>query len=244
MNLIIDVGNSNVKIALFQDNRLAESYTLNDLGLDFLSGIQNNNPDIKSVILCDVRNNAEEAAAWLKNHFPFFLRLTHETPVPVTNKYLTPQTLGYDRLAGVTGCSFLYPGKNILLIDAGTTITYDFINSDKEYLGGNISPGLQMRFKALNSYTGKLPLMEKKEFFSLLANNTGDAIVSGVQNRIMFEIDQYISRMKEDYPELVVILTGGDAFFFENKLKNAIFAIPDIVITGLHCILKHNFHEN
>ena len=129
---------------------------------------------------------------------------------------------------------------NILIIDAGTAITYDILTAEGKYLGGNISPGLEMRFKALNQFTGKLPKIEKVEFNKLYGQTTEQAIIAGVQNGFVFEVDSTITSFKEFYNNLKVIITGGDAEFFDKKLKNSFFVHFNLISLGLNRVLQHN----
>ena len=154
--------------------------------------------------------------------------------------YETPETLGKDRLAAVVGASFLKPGKDILVIDAGTAITYDFINSKKQYLGGNIAPGINLRLRSLHEFTQRLPLVQVNSESPLLGVDTNSALVSGALYGIVFEIDGYISTLKIKYPQLSVFLTGGSTFYFDTKLKSPIFAEKNLVLIGLNRILQYN----
>jgi type III pantothenate kinase len=166
--------------------------------------------------------------------------LSANTPLPIENRYLTKETLGKDRIAAVVGAYDLYPNQNLLVIDAGTAITYDFINEKGQYLGGNISPGIEMRFKALNYYTGKLPRVQPKEWNKLYGSTTEEAILGGVLNGVVFEVDKTIESFKEFYKNLKVIITGGDAEFFDNKLKNSFFVNFNLLALGLNRILEYN----
>jgi type III pantothenate kinase len=166
--------------------------------------------------------------------------LDRNTRLPIINNYKSKVSLGKDRIAAAVGANTIFPNSNVLVIDAGTALTFDFVSDNNEYMGGNISPGMQMRFKALKTFTSKLPLLDKSEEFYLTANNTNDAIISGVQSGIIFEMDSYINEYKKKYNDLKVILTGGDSFFFEYKLKNRIFAKPFLTAVGLNRILEYN----
>ncbi|HKL32104.1 MAG TPA: type III pantothenate kinase, partial [Tangfeifania sp.] len=161
-------------------------------------------------------------------------------PLPIENLYQTKDTLGKDRIAAVVGAFDLYPNTNVLVIDAGTAITFDIINEQGQYLGGNISPGLEMRFKALNKFTGRLPLVRKNDFDNLYGRTTEEAILAGVQHGIVFETDKAIETFKEFYNNLKVIITGGDAIFFDKKLKNSFFVHFNLTALGLNRILEHN----
>ncbi len=156
------------------------------------------------------------------------------------NCYKTPETLGKDRIAAAVGGFDLYPDTNLLIIDAGTAITYDIVNDKHQFLGGNISPGIEMRFKALHQFTGKLPLVKQQNFGKLYGTSTEEAIRAGVQNGVVFEIDKAIDTFKEFYKNLKVIITGGDAEFFDKKLKNSFFVNFNLTALGLNRILEYN----
>jgi len=172
-----------------------------------------------------------------------FIELTAATPVPINNLYKTPETLGKDRLAAVVGAHSLFPDKDVLVLDAGTALTIDFIDKGGNYHGGNISPGLNMRFRALHDYTQKLFLHKQTDDYQFLGDDSASAIVSGVQNGIIFEIDYYIDHFVKQFPELVTILTGGDVNFLVNKIKRRIFAEPNLVFIGLMKIIEFNINK-
>ena len=164
----------------------------------------------------------------------------------IRNQYKTPDTLGVDRLAAVIGAHKLYPGKSSLVIDAGTCITYDYIDAGGNYFGGSISPGLNMRYKALNYYTGALPLINADEKFDkIYGDDTRSAILSGVQNGIKYEVFGFVESYRANEPELNILLSGGDSIFFDTLLKNSIFAPyvknePYLVLRGLNAAIQNN----
>jgi type III pantothenate kinase len=166
--------------------------------------------------------------------------ISHKIKVPFTNDYLTPETLGYDRIALVSAAASQFPDKNVLVIDVGTCITYDFLNSEGHYKGGSISPGIDMRYKALNHFTEKLPLLDANTPQSLTGNSTQTSIHSGVINGVAFEIDGIIDAYKQENQDLTVILTGGNAHFLRDRLKNTIFANPNFLLEGLNFLLEQN----
>ena len=153
------------------------------------------------------------------------------------------ETLGKDRLAAAVGANYLQPGKDLLVIDAGTAITYELIDASGSYLGGNISPGMTTRFRALNLFTEKLPLVVEQEYIPLVGTDTETAIQAGVVNGIVCEMDGYIEMLRLKYPNLLVFLTGGHSFYFERRLKNSIFADINLVLTGLNRILEYNVED-
>ena len=154
--------------------------------------------------------------------------------------YKTPKTLGVDRIALASAAIQKYPKKNVLVIDAGTCITFDFISKDKEYLGGAISPGIQMRYKALHNFTAKLPLLDSGELTSFIGFDTESSIHSGVLNGVCNELDGVINQYSKKFRDLTVVLTGGDTNFLAKQLKSVIFAHPNFVLEGLHTILNYN----
>lgn len=235
MNLVVDYGNSSAKVAIFDQHELKEKHTFgqqDDLK-NFLS-----NSTAENFIISSVTADAEDISQSSKAINKFIL--SHTLPLPVKILYATPQTLGVDRLAASCGAVELFPEKNTLVIDAGTCITYDFTDSSKQYYGGSISPGLKMRFQAVHTFTARLPLVNPAENPELIGNSTETSIQSGIVNGTLSEIDGIIHRYKQKYPDLQVILCGGDGPFFENKLKASIFASPDLVLIGLNRVLTHN----
>ncbi|OIP01031.1 MAG: hypothetical protein AUJ98_05685 [Bacteroidetes bacterium CG2_30_33_31] len=237
MKLILDFGNSFQKCALIKDDLIAvssfENICLKDLK-QFVKG-----EEIDSVILSSVVNPIPEINSWLNNNFNF-IELSNLTKIPLVNKYLTPITLGKDRLASAVGASSLFPNSNVLAIDCGTAIKYDFVNNKNEYLGGGISPGLKIRFLSLHNFTDKLPL-ERNDFdVDLIGKDTATSIKSGVLNGAIAEVEGIINRYKEKFSDLKIVLTGGDMIYFEKSIKSIIFAEPNLVIRGLNKILDFN----
>jgi type III pantothenate kinase len=240
MNLVIDIGNTRTKFSVFNHGEEMISVPVVELSPAHIDLLQKEYPQIDKVIISAVKDYSSELRKHLQNRFPLFIELDNSTPLPIENLYQTKETLGKDRLAGVVGANHLYPGTNILVIDAGTAITYDLINQDRQYLGGNISPGIEMRYRALHQFTGRLPLVSKSEFAGLYGRTTEEAIRAGVQHGIVFEADNAIDAFKEFYKNLYVIITGGDANFFDKKLKNSFFVHFNLITIGLNCILEHN----
>ncbi|QNF32557.1 type III pantothenate kinase [Adhaeribacter swui] len=239
MNQIaIDVGNTRTKYAIFKEAKLIVTDELQDAA-SLLKLIANYS--IKEAIISSVRFLPDQEINPLSG-LQKVIWLTAATPVPVTNKYGTPRTLGMDRLAAVVGASYLFAGQDVLVIDAGTCITFDFIDRKQVYYGGSISPGLTMKFKAMHTFTGKLPLVEQAEasVAPLIGRNTIECLKSGVFNGTLAEVDGIIAEYKKQYPDLTTVMCGGDAPFFENNLKARIFAEPNLVLMGLIHILNYN----
>lgn len=239
VKLIIDIGNTVVKMVAFRGDEpveeiRSESGTLT--GLDEFVGKYN----FRSGIVGIVRNlTASEQEALDRLQFPL-LRFTPDTPVPITNRYRTPETLGSDRLAAVIGASSLKPGTDLLIIDAGTCITYEVIDARGNYWGGNIAPGMQMRLKALHEFTARLPLVEAEGEVPGMGYDTETAIRSGVLRGMKYEIEGYIKSMRAKFPHLQVFLTGGNRINFDTNIKNLIFTDKYIVPRGLNKILDYN----
>jgi type III pantothenate kinase len=240
MNLVIDIGNTLVKMAVFQDATLLKKKT--SLRQDLLKNIEeifHTHPKITHSLLSSVGKIPLKVEEKLSEK-TILITMDRELPQVFINKYATPATLGQDRIALVSAAAKLYPKQNVLVIDAGTCITYDLLTADNEYLGGAISPGLQMRYKAMHTFTEKLPLLEPEEGVILTGNSTRGSMHSGVIFGIQAEIDGIIDAYRAQYKELTVILTGGDAQFLCKRLKNSIFANSNFLLEGLNNILEFN----
>ncbi|MDR0996008.1 MAG: type III pantothenate kinase [Tannerella sp.] len=245
MNLLIEQGNSATKLAVCEGDHpmLVEAHKrFSPLELEPLFARYG----LTRGILSSVVGINEEMADWLRQRLPFFLILEADTPLPPPLRigYRTPVTLGKDRLAAVAGAIAQQPGRDILVIDAGTAITYDLVEASGFYRGGNISPGMSTRFRALHQFTSALPLVEAAPAPPLLGDSTLSAIQAGVAQGIRYEMDGYIRELRESYPDLFIFLTGGHSFYFENKLKNATFADANLVLKGLNRILEYNVEIN
>jgi len=240
VNLTVDIGNTLQKIGLHEKNELVGFFPVEQIGIEDLEQLYLIHQNIDASILSSVKDYETGIRDFLMDRGRF-IEFSVDTLVPVINKYETPETLGNDRLAAVAAAAQMYPEKNCLVIQAGTCITFDLINHKKEYFGGAISPGIDMRLKALHNFTGKLPLIERGEESALIGHTTETSIISGVLNGIIEEVDGIIGRYHKKYPDLMVILSGGDMKYFDKRLKNNIFALPNIVLTGLNIILNYNF---
>ena len=240
MNLVIDIGNTRTKFSVCNRGDVLITVPVDEFLPSHIDVLQLEYDGLNSVILSSVKDYSAELKKALQNKFETFIELNHTTPLPIENCYKSKETLGKDRIAAVVGAFDLHPDTNILIIDAGTAITYDILTAEGKYLGGNISPGLEMRFKALNQFTGKLPKIEKVEFNKLYGQTTEQAIIAGVQNGFVYEVDSTIASFKEFYNNLKVIITGGDAEFFDKKLKNSFFVHFNLISLGLNRVLQHN----
>lgn len=239
VNLIIEQGNSSAKVAIFANGQLKSSFVFKHFDVSVVRSLFEEF-DLDQGIYSTVVDVDPEIASFLKGKLRFFLLLDENVKLPVKVSYKTPQTLGKDRLAAVVGANYLQPGMDLLVIDAGTAITYEVIEASGTFIGGNISPGMSTRFKALHAFTKKLPLLNEPEDVLFIGNDTESAIQSGVVNGIIFEMDGYIDSLRIKYPSLLVFLTGGHSFYFARKLKNANFADINLVFTGLNRILEYN----
>jgi type III pantothenate kinase len=240
MNLVVDIGNTLVKMAVFQGDVLIKKKTaLKQNFFKNLEELDQSYPDIKDVLVSSVSKTPPKWLQKLQEDYKMYV-LDKELPQVFSNFYATPKTLGNDRIALVSAASKLYPSQNVLVIDAGTCITFDIINSKNEYLGGAISPGLQMRYQAMNTFTENLPLLEPEEDVDLVGNTTIKSMQSGVIFGITSEIDGMISMYNSQFKDLTIILTGGDSQFLCKRLKNSIFANSNFLLQGLNYILEFN----
>jgi len=237
MNLILDFGNSSIKIGIFSDEKILHKEVYKQFGKEEAAMFLKSFP-IEQIILSAVVNMDYELVDYLKSRSKKFIWLDKNTRLPIENLYKTPETLGQDRIAACVGANFLMPDTNLLVIDAGTAITYDIVNAKNQYVGGNISLGLEMRKKTLHNFTQKIPLIEITELVPAFGTTTNEAVLAGVVNGLIHEIEGTISLASTVYPKLSVFLTGGDAFYFEKKLKSTIFANQNLLLVGLNRILN------
>lgn len=235
MYLALDFGNTFTKAGLFNKDELVQVIRFNALK-DVDKIIADFHPE--HVIVSSVSKKIEDIQTKLANIPTTILR--PDLPLPFKINYKTPQTLGLDRIAAVAGAQGLFPDVNSLVIDTGTCFTYDIIDKEGTYHGGGISPGISMRFKALHNFTANLPLIEFEEDVPLVGQSTKECIQSGVINGVIAEIQEIIRMYSDKFGHLQIIICGGDAKFFENKLKASIFVAPELVLRGLNRILLYN----
>ena len=241
MNLIVDIGNTCLKIALFEKNNLIEKSYLLDNYLDNIKNILSKNP-VENSIVSNVGEINDELISVLNDNTDLVL-FKNILKLPFKNTYSSKETLGQDRIALVSSASFQFPDENVLIIDAGTCITYDFKNHNNEYIGGGISPGIKMRFKSLNFFTSKLPLIDVFDDFELIGNNTKESLISGVVNGTTMEIDGIIQQYCDKFKNIRIILTGGDSKFLLKRIKNTIFADQNFLTKGLNYLLEANIEK-
>lgn len=238
ITLCFDFGNTRLKCGVFKGSALQEVLVLADDSSATIKGLIEKYKPAKS-ILSSVINHNTEMQDLLASASRFHL-LDHRTRIPVTTPVGKPQDIGADRLALVVAAVHLFPGKNNLVVGLGSAITYNFINKYKEFIGGGISPGMEMRFKSLQLFTAKLPIVEKDWNFPLIGYDTRTNITSGVILGMAKEIDGMIDAYAEKYGNFNVLLTGGDAPYFVYHLKNKIFADPNLIFKGLNAISEYN----
>ncbi|PCE65887.1 type III pantothenate kinase [Sediminicola luteus] len=240
MKLIIDVGNTRIKWAIYQNNdQITKHIVARDSVLLALEGLFETYPNIQAAMLCCVGQMPEGLETALRNRVALTV-FGIDTPIPIQLDYKTPSTLGVDRLAVAVGAYFYNPSGNTLVIDAGSCVTYDLLTEDGKYLGGAISPGIQMRYKAMHNQTAGLPLLAPKSPKDLVGKNTEEAMHSGVIHGLACELDGVVTQYHQRFQSLTVILTGGDAHFLSKRLKNTIFAHSDFLLWGLYRLLEHN----
>ena len=239
MNLVLDIGNTQTKAGWFESGRLTKSQRIDTFIREGLIRVLERYPVDRVLVstVGKVDRVAFKSAGIARNKLLF---LDHHLPLPLKIAYDTPETLGHDRIAAAAGARCLYPDYPLLIMDLGTAITVDFVTSEGEYKGGNISPGLETRFKSLHDHTARLPLVKKDTGYPEFGYSTQSAIAAGVQQGIIYELNGYLTRFEEIYPHCKFVVTGGDAGFFVPKLKKTIFAHPDLVLTGLNHILEFN----
>jgi type III pantothenate kinase len=240
LNLVIDIGNTSTKAALFSDDKLVFNKNYETLTLADVQTLLKEFNIVRSIV-SNVKNEDLELEQLLTNQTQF-LSLNQQTPLPFTNLYTTSATLGKDRIALVAAAATHFAKTDVLVIDAGTCITYDFIDKNGNYLGGSIAPGVSLRLKALHQYTGKLPLVDFSENKrpKFIGDSTIDSIKSGVFYGVKLEIEGVIAEYTKRYENIQPVITGGNAEMFDLESKNRIFADKFFLLKGLNEILKYN----
>ncbi|MCP9199653.1 type III pantothenate kinase [Gramella sp. GC03-9] len=240
MNLIIDAGNTFVKTAVFQDDMLQDKkvFKKEEFSENFKK-IREKFPKIVQAVISSVASNDSSILSEVKKFYPL-LEIDQNIRLPFVNDYATPATLGKDRIALIAAATRSFPGKNVLVIDAGTCITYDLKTSGEVYKGGSISPGMEMRFNAVHKFTAKLPLVKPKPEVALIGDSTENSILSGIINGIRMELQGFIAAYEAEFEDLTVIFTGGDSLFLSIPSKNSIFANSNFLLEGLNFILEFN----
>jgi type III pantothenate kinase len=240
MNLVIDQGNTRCKMAVFDEHDTLhfETHVTELTPTVLVKLVEAYHPN--ACIFSSVLSENEVVKDWLNTNLPRFVPFTTDTPTPLKLDYQSPGTLGLDRLAAAVGAWQQQPGRTLLVIDMGTAITYDVISRDGIFLGGNIAPGVRLRFQSLHAFTGKLPSVEPTHPFEVFGKETQSAIRAGVMQGIVHEINGYLDSYSASYPDLFAFLTGGDSIYFAENLKSGIFVSKNLVLTGLNAILNHH----
>ncbi len=243
MHLVIDVGNTQIKIAVFEENKGVEYLTSNQNELlSAIKALKIKYPNIQKAIVASVGTIENSILSSLKNSIEIQY-LTKECKFPFINTYSTPKTLGIDRMVLAAGAVLEYPNQNRLVIDIGTCITYDFIDENNNYLGGAISPGIRLRYESMNQKTAKLPSLTKKKPLHFIGNSTESCMHSGVVNGIVLEMDGFIELYKAQYTNFITILTGGDSDFLAMRLKNTIFVNSNFLLKSLNQTFQYNQND-
>ncbi|MEO5911376.1 MAG: type III pantothenate kinase [Pelobium sp.] len=242
-NLVVDIGNSSTKVAVFENDTIVFLHKLASLSEEFLLNLKKQYL-VEKAVVSSVKENFGITENFLQQEFEYF-RFNRLATLPVKNKYKSPDTLGLDRLAAVIGAKYLFPKENCLVIDAGTCITYDAINEMAVYNGGSISPGIKMRFDAMHQFTAKLPQVAfNAHFEKAFGENTEESMLSGGLNGVLYEAEGFIQQQLKAHQDTKIILCGGDATFFDSRFKNSIFAHlishePNLVLIGLNYFVKY-----
>lgn len=242
MVLVVDIGNSRTKAAVFEHNSVVFQtvFLYQEIAENF-KNIFKNFPKIEHLVISSVKNE-EEMLFKMPNHVMKHV-IDRSFDFPFENKYATPHTLGIDRMVLASGAVLMFPDTNRLVIDAGTCITYDWINNQNEYLGGGISPGLQLRYKSLHSFTDKLPLLSPQFPSKPIGNSTAESIHVGVVMGVIAEIEHHIRLIESSVENFTIILTGGDTDFLAKRLKNTIFANSNFLIESLYHTFQYKIHN-
>ena len=236
--LCFDFGNTRLKCAVFEGDKLHATEVLPNDDVAVIEGLLQQYKPVKSILSSVIKHN-EAIEPLLAKHTRFH-KLSHLTQLTFTTPVGKPETIGADRLALCAAAVQLFPGKNNLVVALGTCITYNFINKYHEFIGGGISPGMEMRFKSLNTFTALLPVIKEDWNFPLVGYDTRTNILSGVILGMAKEIDGFVSAYSERYGNFNVLLTGGNCAYFVPHLKNQIFADPDLLFKGLYAISECN----
>ncbi|TBX70605.1 type III pantothenate kinase [Flavobacterium silvisoli] len=240
MLLAIDVGNTRIKAAVFEANTLFDAFIfVKEEFAEKIEIILQQHPKITTMVVASVGNLDPSAFSSFEKRTKIEF-ISHKTKFPFQNLYATPNTLGIDRMVLAAGAVLQFPKQNRLIIDAGTCITYDFVDADDRYLGGAISPGITLRYESLHHFTAKLPLLTKSYPENFIGNSTTESMHSGVVNGVISEIDSFIENYKTRYAKFIIILTGGDADFLAKRLKNTIFANSNFLLESLNQTFQYN----
>ena len=244
MNLVVDVGNSRIKAAVFEGAMLLEIFVFTKKEVKKnIKNILKKFRKVSNLVISSVGDVEKESFLVFEKELNVSF-ISNKDFFPFQNKYSTPLTLGIDRMVLAAGAVLQFPNRNRLVIDAGTCVTYDFINDKNDYLGGAITPGLRLRYESLHSYTAKLPLLALENPKNMIGDSTSDSIHSGVVNGLVYEIDGFISEYSKRYSNFIIILTGGDTDFLAKRLKNTIFANSNFLLESLNQTFQYKIKND
>ncbi|CAM2838132.1 type III pantothenate kinase [Flavobacterium frigoris] len=244
MILTVDVGNTRIKAAVFEGDKLLQHFVFMKEELQKnIENILKKFINTSHLVVASVGNVEKQAFLKFEKEVVVYF-ISHNDSFPFVNGYETPKTLGIDRMVLAAGATFQFPGKNRLVIDAGTCVTFDFVNENDKYLGGAIAPGLQLRYKSLHDFTAKLPLLSLESPKDLVGNSTSQSIHSGVVNGLVYEIDGFIDEYRGLCSNFIIILTGGDTEFLAKRLKNTIFANSNFLLESLNQTFQYKIKND
>ena len=243
MVLVVDIGNTRIKCAVYELDTLKAVFVFTEKEAENnFKNILFSYPNVTDLIVSSVAKTLTFDLQTISNDLNIHFVSNLDT-FPFENKYATPKTLGVDRMILAAGATLLYPKQNRLIIDAGTCVTYDFVDENDNYWGGAISPGFRLRYESLHQFTAKLPLLTLEEPEGLVGSSTNQSIHSGVVNGLICEMDGFIERYKQQNENFTIILTGGDAEFLAKRLKNTIFANSNFLLESLNQTFQYNQND-
>lgn len=239
-SLIIDIGNSRTKLAIFNNDDLVKTIIIDQVNEATIDNILAHTPSITQCIISNVGEQSNLTYKIVKQKIEQTLNFDSELKIPIENLYETPETLGKDRLAAAIGANYIFPNQDIIIIDAGTAITYEFVNAKNQYLGGYITPGIQTRLNSLNYYTSQLPLLTPEIIDNKIGKTTRAAMLGGLQKSVTGEFKEVLSMFNLEADKIKLILTGGNTDYFDKLLKNYKFVPLEITLIGLNRLLNYN----
>ncbi|WP_413999495.1 type III pantothenate kinase [Flavobacterium sp. W1B] len=244
MILTVDVGNTRIKASVFEGDMSFEYFVFEKTELQKnIKNILKKYNKTTHLVVASVGNVEKESFLEFENELEVHF-VSHKDTFPFVNSYETPHTLGIDRMVLAAGATLQYPGQNRLVIDAGTCVTYDFIDENDNYQGGAIAPGLRLRYEALHNFTSKLPLLTLESPKNFIGKSTYESIHSGVVNGLVYEIDGFINEYKRQCSKFIIILTGGDTDFLAKRLKNTIFANSNFLLESLNRTFQYKIKND
>ncbi|MDR6846782.1 type III pantothenate kinase [Flavobacterium granuli] len=244
MVLTIDVGNTRIKGAVFEEYNTIEFFVFSkDEIQEKIETILKKYEKVTHLVVASVGSIDKKSFLYFQKKLDVWF-VSHEDVFPFANNYATPKTLGIDRMVLAAGATLQFQGQNRLIIDAGTCVTYDFVDQNDVYHGGAISPGLRLRYESLHHYTEKLPLLTVESPKHFIGDSTAEAIHSGVVNGLVYEINGFVDEYQSKYPNFIIILTGGDTEFLAKRLKNTIFANSNFLLESLNQIFQYKIEND